>query len=374
MVGKKQATGGQGEKQSAVVQQFASGFVARTADSDAQKAEQRAWDRSQLLGVKDDDTQVNIYNAYAHNANTDSEGKNTRRGLGAGGGGGACGGRGRTMSFVSAGGAPASTAASGMSFVSAGGAPASTPASTGYSTPGFVAAGGGGSGAFAGPSGVPAPNLLPAGWVVQHDPSSGYPYYVNMSTGVTQWEWPAAAPPMPAAPAAPVPPATPSLPPGWVSAVDPASGRAYYYNAASGVTQWEPPAAAAAATLAPPLPVPAPPLPSVSSAAAPAPAAADDRWRSGQGADSSVRVGGVPPDMSDLDLRELFAPCGTIVKFEVSGSVYSSSSTPRTASIRFDTPASAENAVKQMDGAKLRSHTLKVMLEVQRARSAAKPY
>ena len=30
--------------------------------------------------------------------------------------------------------------------------------------------------------------------------------------------------------------------------------------------------------------------------------------------------------------------------------------------------------VRQMDGTKLRSHTLKVMLEVQRARSAAKPY
>lgn len=371
MVQKKLASGGQGEKQSSVVQQFAAGFVARTAESDAQKAEQRSWDRSQLLGVREDDAQVSIYNAYAQNANTDAEGKNTRRGLGAGDGGGASGGRGRTMTFVSAGGAPAATAASGMSFVSAGGAPASTPASAGCSMSGFVTAGGSASGSTAGPSGVPAPNLLPAGWVAQHDPSSGYPYYVNMSTGVTQWEWPTAAPPLPAALAAPVPPPTPSLPPGWVSAVDPASGRPYYYNATSGVTQWEPPAAAVPA---PPLPPePAPPLPST-PAPAPAPAAADERWRSGQGADSSVRVGGVPPDMSDLDLRELFGPCGTIVKFEVSGSVYSSSSMPRTASIRFDTPASAENAVKQMDGAKLRSHTLKVMLEVQRARSAAKPY
>ena len=87
-----------------------------------------------------------------------------------------------------------------------------------------------------------------------------------------------------------------------------------------------------------------------------------------------MRVGGIPTDMSDLDLRELFASSGKIVSFHVSGSVYSASSMPRMATIRYDTPASAENAVRQMDGTKLRSHTLKVMLEVQRARSAAKPY
>jgi len=44
----------------------------------------------------------------------------------------------------------------------------------------------------------------------------------------------------------------------------------------------------------------------------------------------------------------------------VNGSVYSASAMPRTATIRYDAPASAEAAVRTMDGTRLRSHTLKV--------------
>ena len=45
---------------------------------------------------------------------------------------------------------------------------------------------------------------------------------------------------------------------------------------------------------------------------------------------------------------------------QVNGSVYSASAMPRTATIRYDAPASAEAAVRTMDGTRLRSHTLKV--------------
>ena len=44
----------------------------------------------------------------------------------------------------------------------------------------------------------------------------------------------------------------------------------------------------------------------------------------------------------------------------MNGSVYSASAMPRTATIRYDAPASAEAAVRTMDGTRLRSHTLKV--------------
>ena len=86
-VSRKAGVGSQGERQSKVVEQFAAGFVASSSATDAEKATQRDWDRSQLLAVKDDDAQVQIYNAYAERSNTDGEGKNSRRGLGSGGGG-----------------------------------------------------------------------------------------------------------------------------------------------------------------------------------------------------------------------------------------------------------------------------------------------
>jgi hypothetical protein len=44
-----------------------------------------------------------------------------------------------------------------------------------------------------------------------------------------------------------------NLPPGWMQATDPASGRIYYCNPTSKETRWDPPSA--------PIPIPAPPLP-----------------------------------------------------------------------------------------------------------------
>ena len=108
MVAKKTACSGQGDKQSKVVEQFAKGFVASSAATESEKQAQRSWDRSSLLQVQDNDAQIGIFNAYAQNANTDAEGKSTRRGLGAASepASGRRGGMG--MTFVSAGGASSS--------------------------------------------------------------------------------------------------------------------------------------------------------------------------------------------------------------------------------------------------------------------------
>ena len=105
MVAKKTACSGQGDKQSKVVEQFAKGFVPSSVVTESEKQAQRSWDRSSLLQVQDNDAQIGIFNAYAQNANTDAEGKNTKRGLGAASqpASGRRGGMG--MTFVSAGGA-----------------------------------------------------------------------------------------------------------------------------------------------------------------------------------------------------------------------------------------------------------------------------
>jgi len=85
------------------------------------------------------------------------------------------------------------------------------------------------------PGGVQLNKTLPPGWRQHVDPSSGAPYYLNESTGQTQWEPPALqmVPPPP-----PPPPGAPPLPPNWISATDPASGRVYYYNTATGESSW----------------------------------------------------------------------------------------------------------------------------------------
>ena len=215
LASRKAACSGQGDKQSKVVEQFAKGFVPSSAATESEKQAQRTWDRSSLLQVDDSDSQVGIFNAYAQKANTDAEGKSTKRGLGAAS-------------------APASgrRGGMGMMFVSAGGAPAATAAAGGM--PSFVGACGGASHSFAGASHAAAgAGALPPGWVAQVDPRSGAPYYTNVATGVAQWVPPAAAaaiaPPPPFA--TPAPPAAPPLPPGWVAGVDPTSGHTYYCHA-----------------------------------------------------------------------------------------------------------------------------------------------
>ena len=100
------------------------------------------------------------------------------------------------------------------------------------------------------------PGDLPPGWVAATDPTSGKEYYCHAATNQTTWDKPSAAPAAAAAAAAAVAPgagllgdggaATPAagaLPAGWVATMDPASGREYYYHAVTNQTSWEKPAA-----------------------------------------------------------------------------------------------------------------------------------
>ena len=66
---------------------------------------------------------------------------------------------------------------------------------------------------------------VPAGWVSEVDPTSGKAYYINAATKERQWHRPSDT-------------GTSS---GWVSKVDPASGKTYYVNKRTKETQWQPP-------------------------------------------------------------------------------------------------------------------------------------
>jgi len=110
----------------------------------------------------------------------------------------------------------------------------------------------------AAPAPAPAPAeevkspKLPPDWAEVKDPKSGKVYYYNKKTKKTSWTPPEPEPePEPAA-AEPEPqpepePAADALPPGWTEAVDPRSGKTYYYNKATKETSWKKPTAAAAA-------------------------------------------------------------------------------------------------------------------------------
>jgi len=68
---------------------------------------------------------------------------------------------------------------------------------------------------------------LPAGWTSGIDQGSGQTYYYNEATGASQWEPPQAS--------------TQPLPAGWTSGMDEASGATYYFNENTGEAQWDPP-------------------------------------------------------------------------------------------------------------------------------------
>ena len=93
------------------------------------------------------------------------------------------------------------------------------------------------------PSGPAGAGQLPPGWSAAIDPASGNTYYAHVS-GQTSWDVPTMSgmggggvPPPP--PPGPPPGQMPEvLPPGWTSAIDPASGRTYYMNAATNATSW----------------------------------------------------------------------------------------------------------------------------------------
>ena len=77
--------------------------------------------------------------------------------------------------------------------------------------------------------------ILPSGWQQHLDPTSGRPYYCNRQTGMTQWEVPAE--PMQAREAG----SAKELPHGWI-ALQAEDGRQYFANTITGKTQWDPPA------------------------------------------------------------------------------------------------------------------------------------
>ena len=81
---------------------------------------------------------------------------------------------------------------------------------------------------------------LPPGWVQATDPTSGKTYYCNPQTRETKWERPTVVTNtsmMPQQQQQQQPP----LPPGWVEAKDPSSGQVYFCNPQTRETRWERP-------------------------------------------------------------------------------------------------------------------------------------
>ncbi|PRQ45719.1 putative WW domain-containing protein [Rosa chinensis] len=76
---------------------------------------------------------------------------------------------------------------------------------------------------------------LPPGWVAAKDPASGALYYFNEATGRSQWEKPAET-----SSNTPLPSPL-SLQEDWVEALDETTGHKYYYNMKTHVSQWKHP-------------------------------------------------------------------------------------------------------------------------------------
>ena len=75
-----------------------------------------------------------------------------------------------------------------------------------------------------------------------------------------------------------------------------------------------------------------------------------------------------------LQVRELFASCGRITLVSLERDGYSAGTSPKAGSVHFDAKASADVAVKTMDGIKMRAHTLKVELIAEHDAKRSKPY
>eukprot|EP00977_Amphora_coffeiformis_P015023 scaffold4292_cov114-Amphora_coffeaeformis.AAC.2 len=97
---------------------------------------------------------------------------------------------------------------------------------------------------------------LPDGWKCAHDPNTNKRYYYQSTTGQTSWTKPTAANSATTTTAttsndddaAPLASITLALPDGWTTAIDPTTGKTYYYHAPTQITQWDPPNSFAAAT------------------------------------------------------------------------------------------------------------------------------
>ena len=85
--------------------------------------------------------------------------------------------------------------------------------------------------AEAGKSPASSPEPLPDGWQAAKDPSTGREYFVNKHTSISQWTRPTAA-------TSSVPSA---LPDGWQEVNDPSTGKKYFYNHRTSATQWHRP-------------------------------------------------------------------------------------------------------------------------------------
>lgn len=89
-----------------------------------------------------------------------------------------------------------------------------------------------------------APVPLPMGWEQAADPATGRPYFFNRMTNETSWTPPAAPAPAPGVGGYGAPEFVgggSTLPAGWEQTTDPASGRTYFFNRATGATSWTPP-------------------------------------------------------------------------------------------------------------------------------------
>lgn len=317
MVSKKLAVGGQssnleqrlaelqaeieGKAPPAVV--AAKGFVPRTEETEREKEEARsAWDRAQLLQVGEDDAQVKIYNDLARGPNNGGE-RPTRFGLGFGDGGPRAAHTGPvkvvgTMRFVASASASAAT-------------PDAPPA---------------GGAAAAAPSGAqPAPE-----WTGPHATPEGNQYWYNVATKQSQWTPPDAAPP--AAPAAPAPAAQPE----WTGPhATPDGQHRYWYNTRTRQSEWVQPAGCA------------PPA----APAAPAPARKPG---------CTLLLGGIPPDLQDADVRELFGTYGAVTELVLDRGSYSAGAGPKRGHVCYDGAVGAAAAAKALHGKQMRQYALSV--------------